>query len=90
MNDSTPAAQPKKLILALSGGGFRATLFQLGGLRYLHAIGWLKYVTEIYSVSGGSVLAGFIANHWAELLDDNSDFDSFQAFSCATCPAVRP
>ena len=76
MSDSVPTAQRKKFILALSGGGFQATLFQLGGLRYLHSIGWLKNVTEIYSVSGGSVLAGFLATRWKELLEEGSGFDA--------------
>ena len=83
MNGPNAVADRKKFILALSGGGFRATLFQLGGLKYLHSIGWLKNVTEIYSVSGGSVLAGFLATRWKELLKDESDFDEI------TKPLVR-
>ena len=50
--------------LTLSGGGFRATLFHLGVVRYLREQGDLKNVTEIYSVSGGSVLAAHLVLNW--------------------------
>jgi predicted acylesterase/phospholipase RssA len=43
--------------LALSGGGFRATLYHLGVLRYLAEEGKLREIEAIYSVSGGSILA---------------------------------
>ena len=46
-----------RLGLALSGGGFRATLFHLGVVRFLRDAGALQNITEIASVSGGSILA---------------------------------
>lgn len=55
------AARRKGLALCLSGGGFRASLFHLGALRYLHDAGVLPQVTTIASVSGGSILAGYLA-----------------------------
>lgn len=48
--------------LCLSGGGFRASLFHLGALRRLHELGVLQKVRTISSVSGGSILAAFLAD----------------------------
>jgi hypothetical protein len=52
-----PKAELSGNILALSGGGFRATLFHLGVIRYLFEQRKLQNVDTICSVSGGSVLA---------------------------------
>jgi NTE family protein len=57
--------------LALSGGGFRATLFGLGTLWRLNEIGWFKSIRRITSVSGGSLTAGVLAAHWNELAFDS-------------------
>ncbi len=46
-----------KLGLALSGGGFRATLFHLGVLARLAELDLLRHLEVISAVSGGSVLA---------------------------------
>jgi NTE family protein len=48
--------------LALSGGGFRATLFHLGSLRRLNELGVLSKVDVITSVSGGSIMAACLAD----------------------------
>lgn len=56
----------EKLGLALSGGGFRATLFHLGVVRALAETGLLARVTHITSVSGGSFLAAHLVLHWKE------------------------
>lgn len=56
-----PPKQRKPLGLSLSGGGFRATLFHLGAIRRLNELGVLKQVTTLSSVSGGSILNGFLA-----------------------------
>jgi predicted acylesterase/phospholipase RssA len=50
--------------LALSGGGFRATLFHLGVIQFLRHIHKLEEVTHICSVSGGSILAAHLALNW--------------------------
>lgn len=52
------------LALAFSGGGFRATLFHLGVVRFLADIGKLQDVTHICSVSGGSILAAHLVHNW--------------------------
>src|ERR1700680_1691406 len=56
-----------KLGLALSGGGFRATLFHLGALWRLNELGWLRQLDIITSVSGGSIVNGVLALRWSEL-----------------------
>src|SRR5579862_7180245 len=52
--------------LALSGGGFRATLFHLGVIRCLCENDQLNSLTHITSVSGGSILAAHLALNWKE------------------------
>lgn len=56
-----PARERTGLALCLSGGGFRAALFHLGGLRRLNELGILSSATTISSVSGGSILAAHLA-----------------------------
>jgi NTE family protein len=53
--------------LALSGGGYRATLFSLGSLWRLNDAGLLGRLDIVTSVSGGSILSGVLAAHWREL-----------------------
>lgn len=53
--------------LALSGGGFRATLFHLGTLWRLNEFGLLPHVARISSVSGGSITSGVLAKAWPAL-----------------------
>ena len=53
------------IALCLSGGGFRASLFHLGVLRRLHELGVLQQVRTISTVSGGTILAGFLADRMA-------------------------
>jgi NTE family protein len=60
--------------LALSGGGYRATLFHLGALWRLNELGWLRAVDRISAVSGGSLMAGILATRWQDL--DWSDANS--------------
>jgi NTE family protein len=50
------------ICLALSGGGFRATLFHLGGLRRLNELGLLASLRSVSSVSGGSLMALCLAD----------------------------
>jgi NTE family protein len=53
----------KDFALCLSGGGFRAALFHLGGLRRLNEHGILSQVDVVSAVSGGSMLAAHLAIH---------------------------
>lgn len=52
--------------LALSGGGYRASLFHLGALTRLHELGIAKSLTRISSVSGGSIIAAHLAHSMLE------------------------
>ncbi|MCT7667939.1 patatin-like phospholipase family protein [Shinella kummerowiae] len=49
--------------LALSGGGIRAAVFHLGVLRHLAEQRLLEQVTQISTVSGGSLIIGAIFSH---------------------------
>lgn len=53
--------------LALSGGGFRATLFHCGVLWRLNELGVLPQLDRVSSVSGGSITAGVLATRWSGL-----------------------
>src|SRR5881409_1937373 len=61
--------------LALSGGGFRATLYHLGLIRFLRDAGLLQQVTHITSVSGGSIMAAHLALNWDQYTGSPNDFD---------------
>jgi NTE family protein len=67
--------------LAMSGGGFRATLFHVGTLRRLVELGLLTKVGRISSISGGSIAAGRLAQVWAGFAANPTvaNFDSLVA-----------
>jgi predicted acylesterase/phospholipase RssA len=70
------ASQPQWIGLALSGGGFRATLFHLGLVRALRDCGLLGKVKLICSVSGGSILATHMVLNWGRYIAaDEKTFD---------------
>ncbi len=56
--------------LALSGGGFRATLFHLGSLKRLNELGLLPRVKTITGVSGGSIAAALLGLRWSSIAFD--------------------
>ena len=58
--------------LALSGGGFRATLFHVGGLWRLNELKMLHELQEITSVSGGSIASAWLGLNWNKLTFDGS------------------
>ena len=57
-----------RIAVALSGGGFRASVFHLGVLLRLAEIGWLPYVDVLSTVSGGSIVGAFAVQRWPALL----------------------
>ena len=65
--------------LALSGGGYRASLFHLGVTRRLHELGALQRITRLSSVSGGSILAGFLAHCMLDKEKTRLEFDDWEA-----------
>jgi predicted acylesterase/phospholipase RssA len=69
----------KKIGLALSGGGFRASLYHLGLVRFLRDAGILPQVTHITSVSGGSIMAAHLALHWGRYTGSANEFDAAAA-----------
>ena len=66
--------------LCLSGGGYRAMLYHVGALRRLNDMGLLPHLSEIASVSGGSITAAALALSWAKLkFDENGRAENFEA-----------
>jgi NTE family protein len=59
-----------KLVVCLSGGGYRAMLYHLGALRRLNEFGLLGVVDRFSSVSGGSITAAVLARDWEALRFD--------------------
>jgi NTE family protein len=57
-----PPQERRGVGLCLSGGGFRAALFHLGALRRLDELGALAQIDTLCSVSGGSIIAAFLAS----------------------------
>src|SRR5262249_33362694 len=56
--------------LALSGGGIRSAMFNMGFLQSLHASGLLRYVDYLSTVSGGSYIAAYFSSHMLQLLKE--------------------
>lgn len=74
-----PAGRPRRIGLALSGGGSRAIAFHLGCLRAMHDRGLLPQLDVISSVSGGSVITAMYAY----------SNDSFEEFDARTVGLLR-
>jgi predicted acylesterase/phospholipase RssA len=72
-------APMKKLGLALSGGGFRASLYHLGLVRFLRDAGLLSQVTHIASVSGGSTFSAHLVLNWSRYCGSDEEFDAAAA-----------
>lgn len=69
---SPPASDPRQfdpaaIGLALSGGGFKAAAYHLGGLARLNERGLLPRISRIASVSGGSLTAAWLGLRWKDL-----------------------
>ena len=63
----------RRLGLALSGGGFRASLFHVGVLARLADLGLLRHVEAISTVSGGSIIGALFYLYLKALLEKKSD-----------------
>jgi len=57
-----PRGERRGNALCLSGGGYRAALFHLGGMRRLNELGVLPKINTFTSVSGGSIVAAQLAS----------------------------
>src|SRR5919106_5969911 len=75
---SEPQAQgaPVRLGLALSGGGFRASLFHIGVLARLAELDLLRQVEVLSCVSGGSIIGALYYLYLKRELDAHGDIPS--------------
>ena len=80
-----PAADGVTVAVALSGGGFRATLSGLGVLQLLADSGLLGNVRYSSSVSGGSVANGLFAHHYDELAAEGFSGEAFSRIVVEPC-----
>ena len=64
--------------MALSGGGFRATLFHLGALWRLNEMALLSGLAAISAVSGGSLIAGLLGTRWEKLIFRSGQAQNFE------------
>jgi predicted acylesterase/phospholipase RssA len=78
-SDGTPVVTG----LALSGGGFRATLFHLGVIEHLRDASLLNGITEISSVSGGSIVAAHLVLNWQACTVARQNFLTLETKFCA-------
>lgn len=85
--------------LALSGGGFRAAVFHLGIVRWLAEEHLLERVTQVSTVSGGSLVTGAIfsaaGGEWpssSEFLQTVYSSPTFRRaqYGTSTAPVLRP
>lgn len=65
-----------KLSVAMSGGGHRATLFGLGALHYFVDAGKNRDTVSISSVSGGSIVNGYVGQQLSYGDCDSAAFDA--------------
>jgi predicted acylesterase/phospholipase RssA len=64
-----------KVGLALSGGGFRASLFHIGFLARLAELDMLRHIEVLSCVSGGSILGAFYYLELRKMLQEKTDQD---------------
>jgi predicted acylesterase/phospholipase RssA len=69
----------RRFVLALSGGGLRATLFHLGVITHLQQTHRLRRVSGVVSVSGGSILAAHFVSKWTTAVRSSEGFISVAA-----------
>jgi predicted acylesterase/phospholipase RssA len=79
MEGAAKSSPPQSIVLCLSGGGLRATFFHLGVVRALKHLNLLDKVTDIVSVSGGSIIAAHLVQHWDQYVGSPDNFDGAQS-----------
>jgi predicted acylesterase/phospholipase RssA len=76
VGDSAPGVESAflgKIGLALSGGGFRASLFHIGVLARLAEIDMLRHIEYLSCVSGGSIIGAYYYLEIRRLLQTKTD-----------------
>jgi NTE family protein len=73
---SSPEPANPGIALCLSGGGYRAVLFNAGAVLRLSEAGLLQRATRICGVSGGAIVAGLVAVHWSRMAVDGFSPDA--------------
>ena len=63
----------RRLGLALSGGGFRASFYHIGVFARMAELGMLRHVESISTVSGGSIVGTAYYLLLKNLLEDKAD-----------------
>jgi predicted acylesterase/phospholipase RssA len=76
MTTDSESPRPAAIALCLSGGGLRATFYHLGVIAALRETGLLTRITEVYSVSGGSITAGHLALNWSRYTGTHEEFEA--------------
>jgi predicted acylesterase/phospholipase RssA len=71
-DDAVNALFGGKIGLALSGGGFRASLFHIGVLAKLAELDLLRHVEVVSCVSGGSIIGAFYYLELKKLLESGN------------------
>ncbi len=76
---AAPASDPPRIGLCLSGGGFRASFFHLGTIRYLEEAGIMEKVEAVSTVSGGSIVGAYYLVEMERRLRAQPDLDRLAA-----------
>jgi NTE family protein len=78
--------KPKRVGLALSGGGFRAAAFHLGVMRKLKELNLLDKIDVLSCVSGGSIAGGHLAANWgrADVLETLATYLSTRSIAVSS------
>ena len=74
---SSAAPDRSTIGLCFSGGGFRASFFALGVVRYLAEARLLDRVVAMSSVSGGAIATAAIADKWEPFKDAGGTAEAF-------------
>src|SRR5918997_478088 len=74
-----PAPDHSTLGVCFSGGGFRASFYALGVLRYLAEARLLDRLVAVSAVSGGSIAAAAAADRWTRFRAAGGGLDAFLA-----------
>ena len=81
-NESAPnklSCDDPRIGLCLSGGGFRASFFHLGTIRYLEEAGIMEKVEVVSTVSGGSIIGAYYLVEMERKLRAQPDLDRLTA-----------